>query len=215
MNKKILFSLITAVLVLAAFSEAEAKKGFYIGLGIAYNTIEGDFNGSGALRGGSEVIILPDINDAVGIDILGGYGINDQWAVELNLMSSGHRGSWAGLKGDVNYTSFSVNGKYSFRSSTVTQPYLLFGISGNSLFIKDGAKNTVTGEVGDATLSGPGLNFGAGIDAYLSQHVSLNLGILYRYVEYTDASGIDHSGSIDDRLDGSGFSFLFTTAYHF
>jgi opacity protein-like surface antigen len=215
MSRKIVFLLAAVVMVLSGITDAEAKKGFYAGLGVAYNTIEGDFNGSGGLRSDNEVIILPDINNALGIDILGGYGINDQWSIELNLMSSGHRGTWGGLRRNVRYTSFSVNGKYSFLSSSVTQPYLLFGISGNALRIEDGSQNIVTGETGDATLSGPGVNLGVGIDQYLTQQVSLNLGAMYRYVDYNDASGVDHSGSIDDRLHGSGFSFLLTAAYHF
>jgi opacity protein-like surface antigen len=215
MYRKIFFMLIAAVMVLTVIPDAEAKKGFYIGVGATYNTIDGDFNGSAGLQSGPEVINLPDIKNDFGIDILGGYGINDQGAIELNLMSSGHRGKWSGQQGDVSYTSFSINGKYSFLSSGTVQPYLLFGISGNSLLIKNGSKNTATGEVGDATLSGPGANFGAGIDAYLTPHVSLTLGTLYRYVDYTDASGVDHSGTINHGINGSGFSFMLTTAYHF
>jgi opacity protein-like surface antigen len=215
MYRKIVFILVGAVMLLTVIPDAEAKKGFYVGLGATYNTIEGKFNGSAGLQSGSEVIFLPDIKDDVGIDILGGYGITDQGAVELNFMSSGHRGNWSGLRGDVTYSSFSVNGKYSFYTSGSVQPYLLFGLSGNVLLIKNGSENTTTGEVGDATLSGPGVNVGTGIDAYLAPNVSLNLGALYRYVEYTDASGVDHSGTIDNGINGDGFSFMLTTAYHF
>jgi opacity protein-like surface antigen len=216
MYKKIVFILIAAIMVLSVIPDAYAKQGFYVGLGATYNTIEGDFNGSaGILQNGSEVINLPDIKNDFGIDVLGGYGITDQGAIELNFMNSWHRGRWSGQRGDVTYTSFSVNGKYSFLSSSMVQPYLLFGISGNSLLINHGSRNTTTGEVGDATLSGPGANFGAGIDAYLTPHVSVTLGTMYRYVDYTDASGVDHSGSIDGELNGSGFSFMLTTAYHF
>jgi opacity protein-like surface antigen len=215
MSKKSVFLLMAVIMVLTGISVAEAKKGFEAGLGISYNTIGGDFNGSGGVQNDSEVIIIPDINNAAGIDILGGYGIDDQWSIELNLMSSGHRGTWEGLRRNVRYTSFSVNGKYSFLPSSMTQPYLLFGISGNVLRIRDGSEDIFTRETGDATLSGPGVNIGVGIDEYLTQHVFLNLGAMYRYVDYTDASGVDHSGTIDDRLNGSGFSFLLTAGYHF
>ncbi len=215
MNRKIILFVIAAVLVLAVFTDAEAKKGFYIGLGATYNTIQGDFNGNSGLQNETDVIIEPEIQSAVGIDIRGGYGFNDQWALELNLMSSGHNGEWMGRTGTVSYTSFSINGKYSFSSSDSTQPYLLFGISNNMLLIKNGATDTATGETGDATLEGAGVNIGAGIDQYLSQHMSLNLGVLYRFVDYTYASGVNRSGSIEDGVNGSGFSFLLTTAYHF
>ena len=215
MYRKIVFLLIAAVMVLMVIPDAEAKKGFYTGFGVVYNTIAGDFNGAGVLRNDTDVIIVPDINDALGIDLRGGYGFTDAWAIELNLMISEHNGTWSNFKGDVNFVSFSINGKYSFPSSSMTRPYLLFGISGNSLFIQDGAEDTVTGEIADATLSGPGINLGAGIDQYLSPNVSLSLGAMYRYVDYVDAEGVNQSGTIDDELDGSGFSFLLTTAYHF
>jgi opacity protein-like surface antigen len=214
MNRKIFF-LIALVTMLVAVSDAEAKKGFFLGLGTAYNTIQGDFNGSKGLSNGSDVIIVPDIDNAFGFDIQFGYGFTDAWAIELNLMGSTHSGTSGGFSGDVDYFSFSINGKYSFATSTSTQPYLLFGISGNSLVIEKGARNTFTGQVDDATLSGPGFNAGVGVDQYLSPNVSLNMGLLYRYVDYTDAEGVDNSGDIDDGLDGSGFSFLLTAVYHF
>jgi opacity protein-like surface antigen len=215
MSRKFVFFLIAVAMVLTGSSDAEAKKGFYLGLGATYNTIEGDFNDTGGLRNDSEIIILPDINNALGIDLRGGYGFSDAWAIELNLMISEHNGTWRNFKGDVNFVSFSINGKYSFPSAVTTKPFLLFGISGNSVFIQDGAENTATGEIADATLSGPGINLGAGIDQYLSPNVSLSLGVMYRYVEYVDAEGVDQSGTIDHGLDGSGISYLLTTAYHF
>jgi opacity protein-like surface antigen len=215
MKRAIVFSLAAVIVVLTMSPEAEAKKGFSIGLGAAYNTIQGDFDGMTGLQGGTEVIILPDVNNAVGIDILAAYGITDEWAIELNLMSSGHNGSWQGMTGDVSYTSFSINGKYSVPSPTAVHPYLLFGISNNVLLIKNGSADLFTGEVGDATLTGTGINLGTGIDYYFDPKVSLNLGIMYRYVDYTSAEGVHGSGTIEDGVSGNGFSFLVTTAYHF
>jgi hypothetical protein len=89
MYRKIVFILIAAIMVLTVIPDAEAKQGFYVGLGATYNTMEGDFNGSaGILQNGAEIINLPDIKNDFGIDVLGGYGINDQGVIELNLMSS-------------------------------------------------------------------------------------------------------------------------------
>lgn len=207
--------LIAVVMMFLVTSRAEAKSGFYMGLGAAYNTIQGDFDGVSVLGGGTEEIILPDPDNAVGIDVLAGYGISDAWAIELNFMSSGHSGTWAGRNGDVSYNSFSINGKYSFLPEGSVQPYLLFGFSYNALLIKDGAIDIFFGQVADATLSGSGFNAGVGIDNYLSPKVSLTLGIMYRYVDYTEAEGVHRSGTIDDGINGSGFSLLLATAYHF
>jgi len=207
--------LIALVMVLTVTSKAEAKKGFYIGAGATYNTINGDFDGHSGLEGGTEVIIMPDINNAFGFDVLGGYGISDHWAIELNFMSSGHRGTWETFSGDVSYSSFSVNGKYSLATSGTVQPYLLFGVSYNGLMIKQGAADLFTGETGDATFTGPGLNFGTGVDIYVSPNLSLTPGVMFRYVDYTDAEGVHGSGSVSGGTDGSGLSLLLTAAYHF
>jgi opacity protein-like surface antigen len=102
-----------------------------------------------------------------------------------------------------------------FLPANRVQPYLLFGVSYNGLEIKKGAANIFTGEIADAKLYGTGLNFGAGIDNYFGSNVSLALGIMYRYIDFTEAKGVHQSGSIDDGLNGSGFSLLLTTAYHF
>ncbi len=214
MYRKSLFSLIAAVITFLGTSHAEAS-GLYLGLGAAYNTIGGDLDGAHFLVGGTEEIILPDMNSALGIDLLLGKAVNDAWAIELHFMRSGHRGTWLGLSGDVTYTSFSFNGKYCFLPERRVRPYLLFGFGYNMLLIKQGAADVFTGEVSDATLAGTGLNLGAGIDFYLRPKVSLTLGTLYRYLDFTDAKGVHQSARIDDGVNGSGFSFLLTTAYHF
>jgi hypothetical protein len=212
---KAFLMLITIFMVCFITSEAEAKKGFYVGAGAVYNTIQGDFDGTSGLSGGTEVLILPKIDNAFGFNILAGYGITDGWAVELNFMEVEHNGTWQGLSGNVDYISFSISGKYNFLNDKSTQPYLLFGISNNRLVIKNGATDTLAGLVGDATLTGPGVQAGGGVDQYLGQHVSVTVGALYRYVDYTAAKGIQNSGSIDNSLNGSGFSLLFGVAYHF
>jgi hypothetical protein len=214
MYKSVMYMFIAAFMIVSAASEADAGKGFYLGVGIPYNTIEGDFKGNSALEGGNEVIILPDIDGALGINVLMGYGFTRQWAIELNFLGSGHDGNWMGSAGNVDFFSFSINGKYNFPSSGATQPYLLFGISGNSLNIQDGSQNLWTGEIGDATLSGPGFNLGGGVEHYFRK-MSLRLGVTYRFVDYTDAEGVSNSGGIEDSLDGSGFTVMVSTAYHF
>ncbi len=215
MRRRLFCMMVVMIGMLAVISDAEAKKGFYMSLGASYNSIQGDFDGTKGLEGDSDVIILPDIDNAVGIDIRGGYGINDQWAIEAELMSSQHDGTFERLTGDVGYLSFGVNAKYSFRSTQTVQPYLLAGISSNVLVIDKGAADISTGEVDDATLSGIGFNFGAGVDNYFNEHISLTFGVTYRFVDYTTAEGVHEDGAIDDGVDGSGFGVLLSTAFHF
>lgn len=215
-NKRLFLLLVATAVILGNASNAVAKKGFYIGAGVPYNTVEGDFNGNSSFRRGDAVIIVPDIEGGFGVNLTAGYGINDKWAIELNLLSSRHNGKWQQLSGNVDYASFSINGKYNFRASRTTQPYLLFGVGSHALTIKDGARDLSTGQVSDATLLGPGFNFGTGIDQYIGKNLSLTVGIMYRYVHYTLVEGVhENSGSIDDELNGSGMTFLLGTIYHF
>jgi opacity protein-like surface antigen len=214
MLKKLFFFVTVIAITMPLDAAAEAKAGFYMGVGAAYNTIQGDLDGK-TLEGGMEAIILPDINSALGLDVRAGYRINDTWSVEFNFLNSKHSGTWAGLKGDVGYFSYSINGKYSFSATDAVQPYLMIGISDNTLLIKKGAANLLTGETGDATLTGGGLNLGAGIDQDVGSHISVTIGLMYRYVDFTSAEGIHESGSIDQGLNGSGFSLVLSSAYHF
>ncbi len=91
----------------------------------------------------------------------------------------------------------------------------MIGISNNALLIKKGSQDTATRETKDALLQGPGVNIGTGMDVYLDPNVSLDLGILYRFVNYTQADGVHGNGSIDKAVNGSGFSFLLAAVYHF
>jgi len=78
MFQKIVFLLIAAITPLAISLDADANQGFYVGLGTAFNTIQGDFNGSSVLQGGSSIIAIPDIDNAFGIDIYTGSELNEQ-----------------------------------------------------------------------------------------------------------------------------------------
>jgi opacity protein-like surface antigen len=216
MTKKPLFSVLVAVLlVFGAVATATAKQGFYLGMGLPYNTIGGDFDGSSGLQGGNDIILQPKIDGAFGLAVMGGYRITPHWAVELDAIGSSHDGKWGQMTERVQYFSFSVNGKYYVGASQTTQPYFLLGISGNLLVVKDGSKDTLSGAVDDGTFSGAGVNVGTGVDEYVGQNVTVSLGALYRYVGYTDAQGVNTSGSIDKTVNGSGFTLLLSTAYHF
>lgn len=213
MLRKIIFWLTLAVTFIPG--AASAKPGFYMGLGATYNTIAGDFDGEAGLSNGTEVIILPKIDGAYGVNLLGGYRINDSFSFEFDVMTSKHSGTWQGLRGDVGSSSLNINWKYSFPAAHTTQPYLLVGLNYSWLQINKGSENLFTGKTEDARLLGSGLNLGVGIDKYIGPNTSLTLGLVYRYIEYTYANGVSSSGGIDDGLDGSGLSFMLSTAYHF
>jgi opacity protein-like surface antigen len=186
-----------------------------MGLGAVYNAIGGDFDGQAGLSNGTEVIILPDLDAGLGIDLLAGFRIDDRFSLEFDFMTSKHSGTWEGLKGDAGYLGLNFNGKYSFLATRTMQPYLLFGINYSLLVINDGAQDLMTGETSNATLFGSGFNLGTGIEQYIGPNTSLTIGVMYRYIEYTIADGLSGRGTIDNGVDGSGLSFKISTAYHF
>ncbi len=203
------------LLLLGMTSEVLAKQGFYLGVGIPYNTIGGDFDGKTLLIGANDFIILPEIDGGLGLGILLGYGFTKEVALELSYFGTSHNAKFLGGSGDVDYSVFNLDLKYSFLTERPTQPYLLFGLGFNQIVVKDGSVDFFTGEVGDGTFTGLGFNLGAGVDHYFTPHFSVGAGLIYRIVRYDEAEGVTDSGSIDDELNGDGFGLVLSTAYHF
>ena len=196
-------------------SEVLAKQGFYMGLGIPYNTIGGDFDGKSSLIGANDLIILPEIDGGLGLGILLGYGFTKDTALELSYFGTSHNAKFLGGSGDVDYNVLNLDLKFSFLTEQPTQPYLLFGLGFNQIAVKDGSVNLFTGQVGDGTFTGVGFNLGAGVDHYFTPNISLGAGLIYRIVRYDEAEGVTDSGSIDSKLNGDGFGLVLSTAYHF
>ncbi len=217
MKKTGYFILVATCLLFGVSSSATAKQGFYVGVGIPYNTIDGDFDGSSVFNSEQDanwINYLPQIEGAFGINVVVGYGISEHWAVEFDNMRSNHDWKWGTQSGKAIYYNFSINGKYNFTASQTTQPYILVGIGNNDLEIKNGSIDLDTGQVGSGDFSGPGINVGTGIDQYLGQHLCVTLGLMYRFVDYTNVNGV--SGyRIDASVKGSGFTLLLGTVYHF
>src|SRR3990172_2133588 len=183
-----------------------AKDGFYLGLTVPYNTIDGDFDGKTFEVGEEEINIVPDIesNFGLGITLGGRFG---KGAFELSYLRSSHDATWLGANFDVDYNLVNLDGKYYFLADKPMQPYLLLGLCLPWLVVKDGSAN-VDGDVDDATYTGIGLNVGGGIAYYFHPQVSINAGIVYRWIGYRHLSGVSESGSLDETLNGSGLNYI-------
>jgi len=194
-----------------------ARQGFYLGMGIPYNTIKGDFDGKRTYVSNnlSEQIIVPEIDGAFGLGIIAGYGFTPSWAIEISLLGSRHNAKWLGADKDVDYSVFNIDAKYSFMAQEKTQPYLLIGLNTDSLVVKDGVYNASGSVIGDATYRGGGLNLGGGVDHYISQNVSLGVGATLRIVNYNRVEGLDTYGDLPHRLNGNSLSLMADAAYHF
>ncbi|MBI5745738.1 MAG: outer membrane beta-barrel protein [Nitrospirae bacterium] len=222
MIKKLISAIwISIVVFFFITTTVSAKEGFYLGLGLPYNTIDGDFKGNSVLSGHNDLIIIPDIDGAFGVGLLFGYVTHygfapDQlFAIEGSFLLSVHDAEFQGQRGTVDYSLVNFDLKYLFMTSKAIEPYLLIGISLADLTIENGAVSLTTGKEGDALLTGVGLNLGIGLDYYLTKNISLGTGVIYRIISYDIAEGVEDKSGIKDGFSGSGLGIILSTAYHF
>jgi len=213
--KTLLYAVIVIMICLIVTNgTALAEQGFYLGLNVPYTTIEGDFDGSSALVGTTDVIALPRIKGGIGLGLTAGFGIDNSAAFELEVSETIHNVNWLGSHGDATQRNVGLFFKYNFLSDQAGQPFLTYGVTYDQLVIRDGSINT-SGDVGDATFSGWGMDFGAGYDYFFTPRCSIGGTVLYQYVEYNHAEGVSESGSPDNNLNGSGLAIMLSAAYHF
>lgn len=209
--------MISTLVIWGISTSVFAKEGFYLGAGIPYNTIGGDFKGDTFLVGPSDIIIQPEIDGGFGFGIVAGYGFNNELSLELSYLVSSHDAEFIGESVDVKYSVFNIDLKYSFLTSQATQPYLLVGVGFPKLVVEDGSetRSFLPFRVGDAEYTGVGWNLGVGVDHYVTPNVSIGAGATYRIVKYDEAEGVVGSGEIGDSLKGNGFGLMLGAAYHF
>jgi len=191
-----------------------AKEGFFLGLNIPYTTIEGDFDGSSSLVGTQDAIATPRIKGAFGVGMVAGVGIGESFEIQLDISDTVHNAEWAGFHGDAEHRTVGLHLKHSFLTTETIQPFITYGITYDELIIKDGSVNT-SGRIDDATFTGLGLDFGIGGDHYFNPRLSVGGTLMYHYVEYDQAKGVDESGKIDNKVNGSGLGIILNAAVHF
>lgn len=185
-----------------------AKQGTYLAITGAYNEIGGDFDGQTVLSAPTEIVLVPEVQGDWGWGIsFGGRG--QKWAGELTYLRSKHDITFLGAKGEAVYNQVSLDFKRYFLVEKRLQPYLLFGwIPYAWLVEKDGSASAT--DVGDATFLcvATGLNLGGGLAFYVHPNVSLHGGVIYRWISFGDAKGVEGVvRDIEESLDGSGVNY--------
>jgi len=179
-----------AVLVfLAAGIPAHAKEGFYIGLEIPYNKIEGDFDGKKA----------PIVDGGAGVGFIFGYGLTRGFSIELGWAGRGHKS----VGSRIGFGEFSLNGKYAFDAAPNIQPFLFAGLGAFTL--------------GDDSLTfgGSGYNLGLGLDLYSSAHVSWGIALIRKGITYDRVVKSNAPFTMTSDLNGDTTSLRFDVTYHF
>jgi hypothetical protein len=187
--KRVALFWVAVLVCLAPGVTAHAKEGFFLGLQIPFNKINGDFDNQKA----------PAVKAGTGLGVIAGYGFSPAVSMELDLAGTGHRQA-----GDrIGFGEFSLNGKYAFEASPHVQPFLLFGLGSFTL--------------GNDTLTrgGTGYNAGVGMDYYASSHLSLGAALIGKIIKYDRVVKGSKPALEPDKLNGETTSLRFDATYHF
>lgn len=197
-----------------------AADGFYLGLGTAYNAINGDFDGNrsfdSSANGSSNnvpptLLIVPKMDKAVGWSALGGYS-RGHYALELSYAASAHDSQWNDIKFDTDYSVVDFDLKYFFIVRQPLRPYVLVGVNFDQVKVKGGAANILGTD--DARYYGGGFNVGTGAEYFLTDHISIGFNAKYRLVKYNEAIAVSTHWQLENKLAGNGYSMMLTTTYH-
>lgn len=187
--KKLIFAvLFGTVLVFGMTTAALAKEGFYLGLQIPYNMVDGDFDNT----------TMPEVDPGAGFGLIAGYTFIPSLSMEIDWSGSSHKSAGA----TIGLGEFSLNGKYSFMTNEL-QPYLFAGVGAFTL--------------GDdsLTLGGTGYNLGLGADYYVNPNVSFGVGLIRKFITYDDIVKSDVPLTLVGDINGDTISIRFDLTYHF
>jgi len=218
------------------------KTRTYIGgMGIS-STVDqwGDFNGynwmqntpssSTTVTAYPEVDLIPTISRQFGWAAFVGQR-EGPWAAEFSYWRTNHTATWIDTSPStpVTYTnpstlqSINIDFKRYFLTQLPSQPFVSFGISFPWLWVHDfstsytdSTRSTLV-QNGDETISGVGLNLGAGLEIYIDNNFSIVGGVVERWVSFDQINGVektplnnmyfDNNPSDVGSLEGNGFNF--------
>ena len=184
--------------------------GPYVGGGVIYTSLEGDFDGDSSLVSsgpGNVQINIPSIDYGFGGRIAGGYRW-EQAAVELAIQSSRHDDSFGGVTNTAIYTSYDLNGYiYLPFPEPHVKPAIMGGFALPYLTLNHASSDgTFTA---DGRLYGYGFNLGGAADIYVMKNLSIDVRAYYHWTRFDTAAGVGtgyHEIKGGD-LNGDGWTF--------
>lgn len=191
-QKKILFlAAVTAILI---STPAMANDGFYLGVGAAYNTFLS-----------SEINNVLD--PAFGPTLRLGYNFGPI-AIEGNFIGSGHDDAAPGYE-NGNFIGLSADLKFFLsQAHEPNQFYFLAGL-GSYMLSRD---DLFYGFIDN---TGTGYNLGAGMERNFTEHVTLDLGAVYRFIQYDEEDILGTKTPLDPKINGNTFSLTVGLNYVF
>jgi len=136
-------TIILAAILFSSFANAEggdfqAKNGFYISLGAANNTLEGDFDGKTFFVGSSDIILVRDVDSGIGLKIALGNR-SPKSTFEASFSQSSHDVTFSGFQGDADLTLVNLDWRSFFSVKSRVQPFLLYGLNYSRFVVEDGS----------------------------------------------------------------------------
>lgn len=164
----------------------------------------GDFNGTGIFSfvpssgGVTEEDLIPAITREFGWGVILGHR-EGPWAGEISFWRSDHTGTnYVLINGapttitePASLQAINIDFKRYFFTELPTQPFFDLGVSFPWLFVRQDSLlvSSTSTSVDDETISGIGLNLGAGLEIYLDQNFSLVGGAYERWTEFDQVNG--------------------------
>lgn len=200
----------------AAAKPATYADGFSLAVYGVRHAMGGDFDGSTALVGPLDLIVLPDYDAGLGLGA--SIGIKSSGgSLDMYLEATEHDGDFGGLDIGGKLVNFGFRGRFvpgRFDSpSQRWQPYFLVGLAFNLLTIEDGSTDGV--QVGDGELTGFSLEAGGGGLVNLAEHLALRLDVGYRWTRFDSAEGVAGSGTLDDSVAADGLFLALGAVFTF
>jgi hypothetical protein len=169
----------------AVDTESGYPEGLYIGAGGDYSFLLGSDVRRYWESGGGPNLKL-------------GYSFG-RFHMEGDWFTSSHKGKNidTGRAADIDFTGYNLNFRESFLTpSYPNQIYVLAGLGYYMIESKNVASES----------TGWGFNLGMGLEHYFTQRLALNVGVIYRFIEYTKAKNDGVKTDLNPALDGDSLS---------
>lgn len=193
----------------------QVKQGFFVGLYLPVQNLEGELDGEGAFVEPLEVLLSPEVDDGVGFGVsVGGRARN--LSLEVGYQRTFH--DWdhiAPASGDAGLNLVNVDLKIYPWSDIRIQPTLQAGFGFAWLDVDGGVLSPGGVVIGDATYFGIAGELGGGLTFYPTPEWGISAIAGYRLLYFSDAWGKDVSGVLSDGIDAHGWFFQFGMTYTF
>jgi len=151
----------------------------YLSFIISRPTLKGDFDGTTFFQGAGLVLLVPEVEPALGFGAaLGvkrrlGQGLRNALGAELYIVRSSHDGSWIGVPGSGVLWDVGAGLSWHLLADRRVQPYLKgsFGFTGFDFNVDDAL------ELDTCPFAGTKWAFGFGLSVYLTPKWFLDIGL--------------------------------------